>query len=129
MFYKYGTYGRCANAYYLPNIVFSDPDMDQYINSQNKVKFRLRTYHDDYDAAFCVGDFMTWIPGDANADFSVNVGDGVFLVNYVFKGGQAPEPARIGDINGDCDVNVGDAVYVIDYIFKGGDAPLVGCAE
>ncbi len=76
-----------------------------------------------------VGDFMTWIRGDANADYSINVGDGVSLVNYVFKGGEAPQPLKIGDINGDCEVNVGDAVYVIAYIFKGGPSPATGCAQ
>ena len=67
-------------------------------------------------------------PGDANNDGNKNVGDAVYLISYVFKGGAAPAPyvKCSGDANGDCSANVGDAVYVISYVFKGG-APPVNC--
>ena len=66
-------------------------------------------------------------PGDANGDWLVNVGDAVYLINYVFKGGEAPRfPAWRGNANGDKSINVGDAVYLINYIFKNGAAPQVG---
>ncbi len=71
--------------------------------------------------------FRTWIYGDANSDGGVNVGDAVFIVNYIFKSGAAPDPKRVGDANGDCAVNVGDAVYLINYIFKSGPPPVLGC--
>jgi len=61
--------------------------------------------------------------GDANGDGQINVGDAVFLINYVFKGGSAPDPLEAGDANCDGDVNVGDAVYLIAYVFKGGPEP------
>ena len=63
------------------------------------------------------------VPGDANFDGSANVGDAVFLIAYVFKGGAEPVCKPEADANGDCSVNVGDAVYMISYIFKGGAAP------
>jgi Zn-dependent metalloprotease len=63
--------------------------------------------------------------GDANSDGSVNVADAVYIINYVFKGGPAPDPLENGDANCDGDVNVGDAVYIINYVFKGGPEP--GC--
>ncbi|MBU2540432.1 MAG: hypothetical protein KJ593_00870 [Candidatus Omnitrophica bacterium] len=62
--------------------------------------------------------------GDANADCSLNIGDPVYLINYSFKGGPAPEPLEAGDANGDGSVNIGDAVYLLHYIFKGGPAPV-----
>ena len=68
-------------------------------------------------------------PGDANGDTQTNVGDAVYLINYVFKGGPAPTIASQGDANADCQVNVGDAVYLINYVFKGGSAPECGCAD
>jgi len=71
--------------------------------------------------------YATWMPGDANGDSDVNVGDAVFVINFIFKGGAAPDPIRVGDTNQDCDVNVGDAVYLINYIFKTGPPPLIGC--
>ncbi len=61
--------------------------------------------------------------GDGNRDNTLNVGDAVFVVNYIFKGGAAPDPYLAADANCDRTVNIGDAVYVINYIFKGGPAP------
>ncbi|MEZ5359483.1 MAG: M6 family metalloprotease domain-containing protein [Candidatus Zixiibacteriota bacterium] len=68
-----------------------------------------------------------YIAGDANGDTSVNVGDAVYLVNYIFKGGPGPVPEAAGDANGDCSVNIGDAVHLVNYIFNGGAAPQFGC--
>ena len=65
--------------------------------------------------------------GDANADEAVNVGDAVFLINYAFKGGPAPDPLMAGDASCDYAVNVGDAVYLINYAFKGGPDPCASC--
>jgi hypothetical protein len=65
--------------------------------------------------------------GDANSDGAVNVGDAVFLINFVFKSGPAPTPLCVGEANGDDQTNVGDAVYMINFVFKGGPAPVEGC--
>ena len=65
--------------------------------------------------------------GDANDDGTPNVGDAVFIINYVYKGGAAPNPIEAGDANCDGDCNVGDAVYLINYVFKGGSEPCSGC--
>jgi len=64
--------------------------------------------------------------GDANGDTNLNVGDAVYMINYVFKGGPHPMPYNeCGDANCDSKQNVGDAVYMINYVFKGGPGP--GC--
>ncbi len=65
----------------------------------------------------------TYVCGDANGDEEINVADGVFIINYVFKGGPAPDPQEAGDANCDGDVNVADGVYMINYVFKDGPAP------
>lgn len=67
---------------------------------------------------------IRFVCGDANGDGTINVGDAVTIINYVFKGGPAPVPLAGGDANGDGDCNVGDAVYHINYVFKGGPAPV-----
>ncbi|MDD4052935.1 MAG: FG-GAP-like repeat-containing protein, partial [candidate division Zixibacteria bacterium] len=61
--------------------------------------------------------------GDANGDTKINVGDAVFLISYIFRGGPTPNPLAAGNANCDGKINVGDAVYLISYIFRGGPAP------
>ncbi|MEZ5360440.1 MAG: S8 family serine peptidase [Candidatus Zixiibacteriota bacterium] len=61
--------------------------------------------------------------GDINSDNSVNIGDAVFMISYIFKGGSAPQKLQEADTNCDGSANIGDAVYLISYIFKGGPAP------
>ncbi|MEE9441810.1 MAG: hypothetical protein V3V99_04005 [candidate division Zixibacteria bacterium] len=57
------------------------------------------------------------IPGDANSDGAYNVGDVIYIINHVFKGGPDSECPRAADINGDCHDNIGDAVRGIYCIF------------
>jgi len=44
-------------------------------------------------------------------------------MNYIFKGGPAPEPLEAGDADCDYAVNLADAVHLINYIIKGGPEP------
>ncbi len=64
-----------------------------------------------------------YLCGDANSDGEVNISDAVYIINYVFLGGSAPNPMQSGDVNCDSSVNVSDAVYIINYIFINGSAP------
>ena len=64
-----------------------------------------------------------YICGDANDDTMVNVSDAVYIINFVFSGGNAPDPYESGDANCDASVNVSDAVWVINYVFSGGNTP------
>ena len=66
------------------------------------------------------GDVCDFICGDANADSKVNVSDAVYIINYVFSGGEEPNPYFSGEANCDSAVNVSDAVYLINYVFSGG---------
>ncbi|MEE9443764.1 MAG: M43 family zinc metalloprotease [candidate division Zixibacteria bacterium] len=74
-----------------------------------------------------IGDVCDYKCGDANGGGDVNVGDAVFIINHVFKGGPAPDPIESCNVNCDEDCNVGDAVYMINHIFKGGPVPCAGC--
>ncbi|MDD4051367.1 MAG: FG-GAP-like repeat-containing protein [candidate division Zixibacteria bacterium] len=65
----------------------------------------------------------TYVCGDANRDNKVNIGDAVYIISYIFRGGPAPNPIGAGNANCDGKLNVGDAVYIISYIFRGGPAP------
>ncbi|MFH1700156.1 MAG: thrombospondin type 3 repeat-containing protein [Candidatus Zixiibacteriota bacterium] len=76
---------------------------------------------------FVLAEPITYICGDANGDTQTNVGDAVFIINHVFKGGPAPDPIEACDGNCDSQCNVGDAVYMINHVFKSGPAPCAGC--
>ncbi|MCK5124860.1 MAG: hypothetical protein KAR42_01250 [candidate division Zixibacteria bacterium] len=67
------------------------------------------------------------VPGDANFDGYGNLGDVVFIINYVFKNGEAPLDRACSDVNSDCEVNAADAVRLIDYIFRNG--PPISCSS
>jgi len=61
--------------------------------------------------------------GDANNDLAVNISDAVYIINYVFVGGDPPNPLNAGDVNCDGTCNVSDAVWIINYVFIGGNLP------
>ncbi len=65
--------------------------------------------------------------GDANGDEVIDVGDAVYLVNFVFRHGAPPDPYAAADANCDGYVNVGDIVSIVAYTFRGGPAP--GCPQ
>ena len=79
------------------------------------------------DRQLSVEVMTTFVCGDANGDGYVNIGDAVYLIAYVFKGGQAPDPLCLGDANGDGEANVGDAVYLVSYVFGNGPEPVESC--
>jgi hypothetical protein len=63
--------------------------------------------------------------GDANGDQNVNVGDVVYLVGYLYRGGPLPVcPANRGDVNNDGVTNVGDVVYLVGFLYRGGPDPI-----
>lgn len=68
--------------------------------------------------------FLTYyMRGDANSDANINIGDVVYLINYIFKSGPPPAFEKLGDPNCDDHINIGDAVYLVNYIFKSGPDP------
>jgi hypothetical protein len=68
---------------------------------------------------------LPFMSGDANGDGTVNSADVVYLTNYLFVGGPAPNPLEAGDANCDGSVNSADIVYLTNYLFVGGPPP--GC--
>ena len=61
--------------------------------------------------------------GDGNADGTLNITDGVFVLNYLFLGGPEPPCLDAADANGDGGLNITDGIYVLNYLFLGGPAP------
>lgn len=61
--------------------------------------------------------------GDANGDGAINVGDIVYMINYLYREGPAPDPLKMGDTNCDETIDVGDIVSLINYLYQGGPLP------
>jgi hypothetical protein len=65
--------------------------------------------------------------GDCNENGLVEPGDVIFLLNYLFRGGDAPQPLCRGDANCNGDRDPGDVVLLINYLFKGNVPPCFEC--
>jgi len=63
------------------------------------------------------------ICGDADGDGIINILDILFLINYLYKSGAAPEHQHLSDVNSDTRINILDVVYLINYKYKSGAEP------
>ncbi|KPL01025.1 MAG: hypothetical protein AMJ91_01935 [candidate division Zixibacteria bacterium SM23_73_3] len=61
--------------------------------------------------------------GDVTNDGQIDITDVLFLVNYLYKGGPAPDPLEMGDVNCDELIDAGDVLFLINYLYKGGASP------
>jgi len=74
-----------------------------------------------------IGDACQHVCGDASGERDINIGDAVYIITYIFKGGLAPDPLCMADSDGDGLVNIADAVYLISFIFRGGPPAVEPC--
>ncbi len=74
-----------------------------------------------------IGDLCEWIYGDADGNGMIDIDDAVYIIQYIFAGGPAPDPEEAGDCDcsGICDID--DVTYLIQYIFNQGPVPGEGC--
>jgi hypothetical protein len=123
-----GLSGPCVTIKYLPS---GDTAWSMWYGSVDSAQ---AIAVDDFDNVYVTGfelfdsyyltiKYVQLIFGDVNVDGVIDVGDVVYLINYLFKNGPTPSPSSRGDVNCDRNVDVGDAVYLINYLFKGGPKP------
>ena len=60
--------------------------------------------------------------GNANRDMAVTIADVVYLITYMFRGGEEPW-LFVSDVDGNSQVDIADAVYLVSYLFKAGPPP------
>jgi len=72
-------------------------------------------------------EFIPYVGGDADGSGSSDIDDVVFLINYIFVGGEAPDPFETGDADCSGGVDIDDVVYLIQFIFAGGPEPCAEC--
>lgn len=96
----------------------STPDEGSLLITATKHNFR--PYQGSIEV---VGESLIY--GDLNGDSSIDVGDVVFLINYLFKGQAVPSPYESGDVTCDGTIDIGDVVWLVNYLYREGPAP--GC--
>ena len=64
-----------------------------------------------------------FVRGDANADDSINITDGIFVLNYLFLGGDDPPCEDAADANDDGGLNITDGIFILNFLFLGGATP------
>ncbi len=78
-------------------------------------------------AAFTTAGIVAPPCGDMNNSGSVDIADAVYLINYIFAGGPAPQDLAGGDMSCSGQTDVADAVYLVNFIFAGGPSPCAAC--
>lgn len=64
-------------------------------------------------------------PGDVDGDLEgPNIGDLVYLVDYMFNSGPPPPLELAANVDGLGALDIADLVYLVDYMFNGGPAPV-----
>lgn len=71
-----------------------------------------------------VGDVCDWVCGDVDGTDGINILDIVFILNYKYKSGPAPDPVESGDVDGIPPVNILDIVYLLNFKYKEGPSPI-----
>jgi C1A family cysteine protease len=112
-----------------------DLDISDVADNQPAVYLRWTMGKTDVGYTYCgwnVDDIQisayeyTSAGGDVNNDGQINTADVVYLINYLFISGPAPECNPVtacGDLNKDGEININDVVYLINYLFISGPPP------
>jgi hypothetical protein len=64
-----------------------------------------------------------FIRGNSNGDTKLDIADPIWIINELFRGGQATACAASEDANDDGQVDATDATYLIAYLFQAGPPP------
>ena len=65
-----------------------------------------------------------YLCGDASNNGAINILDATYIINYLYKGGPAPESPDSADLDGSGSMNLLDVVYLINFLYKGGPEPI-----
>lgn len=61
--------------------------------------------------------------GNIDGQAGINILDVVFLINYIFKAGEAPDSLILADVDGISPINGLDLVYLVNFIYRNGPNP------
>ena len=63
--------------------------------------------------------------GDANGDLGIDLGDAIYILTWLFRGGEDPRCGELAciDVNSDSGSDLSDAITLLEWLFSGGDEP------
>jgi hypothetical protein len=105
---------------------FYTPD-SSLLNTYFKVTF-VATDYPDYpslvaDSTETYFLIVNFLRGDLDANNRYSLNDLSFLINYLYRGGPAPEVTETADINNDQSLNIVDVTYMINFLYHNGPQP------
>jgi len=66
---------------------------------------------------------MQTMRGDANTDNQLNLLDILYIIDYLYEGGEPPASTEAADANYDGSINLMDGTYLVNYFYKSGPPP------
>jgi hypothetical protein len=96
--------------------------VDYYVLIKDSIGFSTRSPESLGEAHTFVWEALQ--RGDVNRDLQISSADIIFLVNYIFKSGFAPDPLDLGEVNGEPPITSTDVIYLVNYVFKSGPPPV-----
>ena len=64
-----------------------------------------------------------FVRGSARGTFDLDISDPVFIIGYLFIGGEAPPCLDAADANDDGRINIADTIWLVSHLFGGGHTP------
>jgi hypothetical protein len=125
-FYGDSTWGVNTNGVPCDSLqnIFRDPLFCDAANGNFQIQPSSPCVPSNNSSGVLIGAFgIGCLYGDVDSDGSITIADVVFLIDYIFTGGAAPQPLSVGDVDCSGSINIADVVYLINYIFSGGSAP------
>jgi hypothetical protein len=61
--------------------------------------------------------------GDSNNDGDTDIADAIYILLYLFAGGDDPACKDAADVNGDAAIDIADAIRMLGYLMGGAEAP------
>lgn len=91
-----------------------DDDLDGFVDCAD----------DDCDAdPACVGTGNTFLRSDCNQGSGTDVSDAIYLLGFLFSGGDTPSCLDACDVSDDGTLDIGDAISLLDFLFGTGTVP------
>jgi hypothetical protein len=74
------------------------------------------------ELGMCDGDGL-FRRGYINADENMDLSDAVFILGYLFAGGEAPGCLKSADVDDNGELQITDAIFLLGHLFLGGPSP------